>query len=82
MTSAGTVTINTPSQNVDEVRLHPEGAEMVTYTYFPFIGVASKVDPNQRATFYEYDSSHRLSVIRDQDKNVIKTFDYHYVQEN
>lgn len=83
MASAGTITVASVSTTfMDEVRLYPEGSEMQSFTYKPFIGVATKTDPNQRITFYEYDTSNRLSLIRDQDNNVIKTLDYHYQQQN
>jgi YD repeat-containing protein len=63
---------------IDEVRLFPTGAEMTTYTYQPLVGVTSSTDPNNVTTYYEYDSFNRLSIIRDSDKNIIKTLDYNY----
>ncbi|MEI9920688.1 MAG: hypothetical protein WDO14_18135 [Bacteroidota bacterium] len=75
------VKIETDSTSyIDEVRLHPSGAQMISLTYKPFIGVSTQSDPNQRVSFYEYDTSNRLSLIRDQERNIIKTFNYSYQQ--
>jgi YD repeat-containing protein len=63
---------------VDEVRLHPPDAMMTTYTYDPVVGMTGKCDTANGITYYEYDSSGRLSVIRDQDFKIIKSFDYKY----
>jgi len=54
------------------------GALASTYTYSPLIGVTSETDPNGRTTYYEYDPFSRLSVIRDQDHNVVKKYCYSY----
>ena len=70
--------INVAGDNIDEVRLYPVGAQMTTYTYDPLIGVTSQCDANNRITYYEYDGFGRLKVIRDENKNVLKTFDYQY----
>jgi YD repeat-containing protein len=62
----------------DDVRLYPSDAQMTTYTYDPLKGVTSQTDINNRGTFYEYDALGRLSVVRDQDNNVIKKVCYNY----
>lgn len=77
--SGGTYTINLSSQ-VDEIRFYPQGAQMTTYTYVPLIGLTSQCDANNRIIYYEYDGFGRLKLIRDQDRNVLKTFDYKYQQ--
>jgi hypothetical protein len=76
LTNASTVTI--VGVNLDEVRLMPENAFMVTYTYGPFVGVESKCDLNNIITYYEYDGFSRLVQIRDQDSNIIKRICYNY----
>jgi len=63
---------------IDELRLYPQKAMMTTYTYNPLIGISSQCDANNKITYYEYDSLGRLQLIKDQDKNIIKTFDYKY----
>ena len=70
--------INVAGDNIDEVRLYPVGAQMTTYTYDPLIGMTSQCDANNRITYYEYDSFARLLRIRDENKNIIKQFDYQY----
>lgn len=63
---------------IDELRLYPKAAQMTTYTYDPLIGVTSKCDISNNIQYYEYDSLGRLKLIRDQDRNILKTFSYKY----
>lgn len=51
---------------------------VTTYTYKPLIGVTSESDVSNRVTYYEYDNFNRLTLIRDQDRNVIKRICYNY----
>lgn len=78
---AGT-TLVTISGNtyVDEVRLFPEGAQMTTTTYYPFIGMSSETDAYNRTLFYQYDQLERLVNIIDEDGNIIKAYEYHNKQ--
>ncbi len=66
------------SADIDELRLHPAEAQMTTYTYEPLIGMTSQCDARNAVSYYQYDGFKRLSVIRDQDGNIIKTYDYNY----
>jgi len=77
VTGTSSVTVS-GSGAIDEVRLYPADAQMSTYTYFPLVGIGTKCDVNNRVTYYSYDNIGRLLWIKDQDKNVIKTFQYHY----
>lgn len=63
---------------IDELRLYPRGAQMTSYTYEPLIGMTSQSDASNKIIYYEYDSFGRLKLIRDQDKNILKTFEYKY----
>lgn len=74
-TGATSVTIS-GTGTIDELRLYPANAQMTTYTYAPLIGVTSQTDLNNKVTYYEYDSFGRLKLIRDINKNIIKTFSY------
>ncbi|MEO8404405.1 MAG: DUF5977 domain-containing protein [Chitinophagaceae bacterium] len=73
--SAGIITIS-GSEKIDELRLRPTGILMTTYTYEPLLGMLSQCGPNNTISYYEYDGMGRLSLIRDQDKNVIKKICY------
>jgi len=66
------------SVSIDELRLYPSDAQMNTYTYMPLTGMTTKCDLNNVITYYEYDSFGRLKVIKDQDRNILKTLDYNY----
>lgn len=71
------VSINGDS-NIDELRIYPLKSKMDTYTYEPLTGISSKCDENNVITYYEYDNFQRLSLIRDQDKNILKKYCYSY----
>ena len=63
---------------IDELRLYPSTAQMTTYTYSPLVGMTSQTDVGNRVTYYEYDGLARLKRIRDQDYNILKTYEYQY----
>jgi YD repeat-containing protein len=63
---------------VDELRLYPQNAQMTTYTYNSLVGMSSQCDIDNRVTYYYYDSLGRLKVVKDQDGNIVKTYQYHY----
>ncbi len=62
----------------DDLRIYPSAAQMTTYTYEPLIGMSSQSDANNRTTYYEYDGFNRLSLIRDQNRNILKKYCYNY----
>jgi len=62
---------------IDELRLYPANAQMTSYTYQPLVGTTSACDIANRVTYYTYDKSARLQIIKDQDGNILKTIDYH-----
>lgn len=53
-------------------------AFVTTYTYKPLIGITSETEPNGKTRYYEYDALMRLKMIKDQDGNTVKTFDYQH----
>ncbi|MEP6844561.1 MAG: hypothetical protein ABI861_01090 [Panacibacter sp.] len=61
---------------VDELRLHPAEANMMTYTYEPNVGVTSTVDANNTVLYNEYDNLNRLKVLRDRNYNVVQKYEY------
>jgi hypothetical protein len=75
--SGGAYTINLSGQ-VDEVRFYPANAQMITMTFDPLIGMTSQTDFNNRIAYYEYDAFQRLTLVRDQDRNIIRRICYNY----
>ena len=77
VTGQSTITVS-GSGHIDELRLYPSTAQMTTYTYSPLVGMTSQTDVGNRVTYYEYDGLQRLKRIRDQDYNILKTYEYQY----
>jgi hypothetical protein len=77
VTGQTTVTIS-GSFAIDELRLHPVGSLMTTFTHEPLIGISSHCDDANRILYYEYDSIGRLLIARDQNRNIVKTYEYKY----
>ncbi len=63
---------------LDEIRLYPKNATIATSTYEPGIGKTADCDMNNRITYYEYDGLGRLVKLLDGNRNVIKTYEYHF----
>lgn len=78
-TALESVTIGASGSLLDEVRLFPVGAMMTTYSNEPLIGVTDVTDENGRPTRYYFDSFQRLQHVSDHNRNVLKSFRYHYV---
>ncbi|MEX6690314.1 hypothetical protein QTN47_22580 [Danxiaibacter flavus] len=76
ITGAASVTIS-GNTVIDELRLLPADARMATIGYDPVTRLKiSECDSNNRMTLYEYDSWGRLSVVRDENRNIISTTEY------
>ncbi len=78
--ASGSITL-TGVGSIDELRLHPRKAQMMTYCYHPEIGIQCATDANNVTTKYEYDLLGRLKVIRDNDQKILKELVYHYKGE-
>jgi YD repeat-containing protein len=63
---------------IDELRLYPKGAMMKSFSYKLLTGVNTVCDANNGFLFYEYDAAGRLSVVKDQDGNILKKYEYKY----
>lgn len=61
---------------IDEIRLLPPDAVITTYTYKPGVGKTSEMDHNGRVTYWEYDETGRLQKVLDNDRNLIKFYEY------
>jgi hypothetical protein len=77
LSSPSTITLSLSAVHVDDLRLHPVGCEVTTYTYHPLFGMTSATDPNNLSSFYEYDSLGRLNLMRDSKGRIVKAFQYH-----
>ncbi len=63
------------------IRDHLAQAFVISFTYMPQIGITSKTDIGGIKTFYEYDNSGRLSLIKDAENNILKRYIYHYASQ-
>ncbi|RPD42748.1 hypothetical protein [Chitinophaga barathri] len=63
---------------VDEVRVHPKNAQMITRSYVYMVGISSETDASGKTVYYEYNDFNELKLIRDQDGKIVKQFDYQY----
>jgi hypothetical protein len=61
---------------IDELRLYPATARMRTVAYDPLIGKIAESDENNRLTYYEYDELGRMRFIKDDNKNIVKMYEY------
>jgi hypothetical protein len=64
---------------IDELRLYPAMARMRTVSYDPLIGKTSECDENNRITYYEYDELGRLKLLKDENRNIVKMYEYNTV---
>lgn len=53
-------------------------ALVTTYTFKPWAGMTSVTDATGKTMYYEYDGFGRVDNIRDQNKNILKKFQYKY----
>jgi hypothetical protein len=61
---------------IDELRLYPKDANMVTSTYEPLIGVTSTCDANSTVSYFAYDNLNRLLYAKDKDLNILSKYTY------
>ena len=54
---------------------------MRTVTYDPLIGKSSECDENNRITYYDYDEHGRLRFIKDENRNVVKMYEYNIAKK-
>ncbi len=77
--TGNSVNINGSGVFVDELRLHPEGSEMATFTYDPIYGLTNKTDQRNSTVKFEYDHTGRLRTVWDEDGNILNHHEYNYV---
>lgn len=61
---------------IDELRIFPKNASMVTYSYDDYDRVISSSDINNVTTWYEYDNFGRLSTIKDNNGYIRESYEY------
>ncbi len=67
---------------IDEVRIYPENARMTTMTYIPDQGKTSQMDHNGKVQYWEYDEMGRPSKILNNEREVLREFEYHELEIN
>ncbi len=55
-----------------------KNVQIITALYDPLKGAVNVTDPNGLTTEYTYDNFGRLSLIRDNDENIINKYNYHF----
>ena len=63
---------------LDDLRLYPSDATMTSFQYDYPDGLSSRLDVNGFPTYYFYDTSGRLHLIKDHDGNLLKQYEYNY----
>ena len=66
---------------LDDIRVFPQSAQMITYSYDPLVGITSIIDQNNIITHNRYDEFGRLQLVKDLDANIVKQYKYHYMGE-
>ncbi|MBW8683306.1 RHS repeat domain-containing protein [Chitinophaga rhizophila] len=73
--------ITFPSSGIiDDLRFFPMSGQMTSYSYQPHTGMTSVCDDRGNITYYSYDETGRLNMVKDGEKNIIKLIDYQYQQ--
>jgi len=67
--------------SIDELRLYPKNAFVKTYTYSQSGLTTSECDPAGRITHYEYNNIGSLTVVKDQNGNVLKKYEYRFATQ-
>jgi hypothetical protein len=63
---------------IDDVRLYPMSGKMKSYTYQPHIGMTGVCDELGNITYYSYDETGRLNMVKDGDGKILQLIDYQY----
>jgi len=66
---------------INALRASQSDWQITTYEHIPLVGVKSITQPNGLVTYYEYDAFNRLKNQKDADKNLLASYQYHYVNQ-
>lgn len=72
------MTVGTAGKAIDHVRIFPEDAGMMSYTWLPGSLLKSETDSRGVTVSYKYDSLGRLMRVRDNDGNPVSDYEYSY----
>lgn len=76
------ITVSTVGGVADDLRIYPDNATMSTFTYDPLTWqLTSITGKNNLTTFYEYDELGRLTLVRDNDQNILTKHAYNYATQ-
>jgi YD repeat-containing protein len=79
MTNSGVVKIRVPQNTiVDDVRLKPKGADMITTVYNAEGNMIVRTNNSLFNTRFEYDGQYRLTNLRNHKREIVKQYKYHY----
>lgn len=79
--TTGSLTLTISAQQsspVDHVRFYPADSAAASFTWWPTGELRCRVDGDGLVETYEYDTQGRLTVVRDNDGNVVKWYSYNY----
>jgi hypothetical protein len=62
--------------NIDDIAIYPDQSQFVANAYLLPNGKSSETDSRGVSTYFEYDLWGRLKIIYDQNKNLLKKFDF------
>lgn len=78
ITTTGTSVTISGTGLIDDLRLYPTTAQMISYTHDPLFGITSVTNASNKSVYYEYDDFGRLKITRDADRNIVKANSYNF----
>lgn len=63
---------------IDEIRIYPDDAKMITRESIPLVGVTSETDEKDVTSYFEYDQFWRLQSVKNDNKNILEHVEYNY----
>jgi len=73
-----TQVINSGGTWLDEIRVFPSVSLMITYAFDGFDRLVSSTDERNITTYYQYDHLGRLVLVRDDNGDILKQYEYNY----
>ena len=68
----------TMRSKLELLRQRLPNALVSSFTHKPLEGVSSITDPTGKASYFQYDDLARLKLVKDEDGNIVKAYEYHY----